>query len=138
MGGIQLKDAQMPCILHWNQNYFVVLYKIDKKELFHIADPGKGLIKLSLEDFCKHWISTGEQGIRGAVLLLTPTEKFKSFHVDEQPNNSKHVLRKYIFKWGSQLNCVRGVFPLGINLGRREAIFNRVSTTRSLRQRKVT
>ena len=104
MGGIQLKDAQMPCILHWNQNYFVVLYKIDKKELFHIADPGKGLIKLSLEDFCKHWISTGEQGIRGAVLLLTPTEKFKSFHVDEQPNNSKHVLRKYIFKWGSQLN----------------------------------
>jgi ATP-binding cassette subfamily B protein len=95
----QLKDAQMPCILHWNQNHFVVLYKIDKKELFHIADPGKGLIKLSLEDFCKHWISTGEQGIRGAVLLLTPTEKFKSFHVDEQPNNSKHVLRKYIFKY---------------------------------------
>lgn len=39
---------------------------------------------------------------------------------------------------GSQLNCVRGIFPLGINLGRRDAIFNHVSTTRSPRQRKVT
>lgn len=38
----------------------------------------------------------------------------------------------------SQLNCVRGVFPLGINLGRRDAIFNHVSTTRSPWQRKVT
>ena len=38
----------------------------------------------------------------------------------------------------SQLNCVRGVFPLGINLGRRDAIFNYVSTTRSPWQRKVT
>lgn len=38
----------------------------------------------------------------------------------------------------SQLNCVRGVFPLGINLGRRDAIFNHVSTTRSQWQRKVT
>ena len=39
---------------------------------------------------------------------------------------------------GSQLNCIRGVFPLGINLDRRDAIFNHVSTTRSPRRRKVT
>ena len=38
----------------------------------------------------------------------------------------------------SQLNCVRGVFPLGIKLGRRDTIFNHVSTTRSSWKRKVT
>jgi hypothetical protein len=38
----------------------------------------------------------------------------------------------------SQLNCVSAPSPLGFNLGRRDAIFNRVLTTRSPRQRKVT
>ena len=38
----------------------------------------------------------------------------------------------------SQLNCVSAPSPSGFNLGRRDAIFNRVSTTRSPRQRKVT
>jgi ATP-binding cassette, subfamily B, bacterial len=42
-------DAQLPCILHWNQNHFVVLYKVHtplfgrglRGEVFTIADPGK-------------------------------------------------------------------------------------------------
>jgi len=39
----QLKDAELPCILHWRQNHFVVLYKV-KKEKYYIADPAKGLM----------------------------------------------------------------------------------------------
>ena len=96
----QLKEAQMPCILHWNQNHFVVLFKISKKEVFCIADPGKGLLKLTFEDFCRHWISTEQQGTRGTVLLLTPTEKLENFHIDKyHSNKSKHVLWKYILKY---------------------------------------
>lgn len=34
----ELKEAKLPCILHWGQNHFVVLYKI-KKEQYFIADP---------------------------------------------------------------------------------------------------
>jgi len=29
-----IEDAPLPCILHWNQNHFVVLYKISKKKRF--------------------------------------------------------------------------------------------------------
>lgn len=34
----QLKEAELPCILHWRQNHFVVLYKI-KKHKYYLADP---------------------------------------------------------------------------------------------------
>ncbi|MDR1222725.1 MAG: peptidase domain-containing ABC transporter, partial [Tannerella sp.] len=36
------KDALLPCILHWNQNHFVVCYGIKKKKgnyVIKIADP---------------------------------------------------------------------------------------------------
>ena len=39
-----LNEAPLPCILHWNQNHFVVLYKIKKSKKFYVADPGKGLV----------------------------------------------------------------------------------------------
>lgn len=39
----QLDEVPLPCVLHWNQNHFVVLYKIDRKgSRFYISDPGKG------------------------------------------------------------------------------------------------
>ena len=54
-----LSKCPLPCILHWNQNHFVVLYKITNNgKCFYIADPGKGKLKLSLDDFQKHWSST--------------------------------------------------------------------------------
>lgn len=43
--------APLPCVLHWNQNHFVVLYKVKNGKEFCIADPGKGLVTYSLEEF---------------------------------------------------------------------------------------
>ena len=34
-------SMRSPCILHWNQNHFVVLYKVKNGKTFYIADPGK-------------------------------------------------------------------------------------------------
>lgn len=36
-----IKNIENPCILHWNQNHFVVLYKVKNGKTFYIADPGK-------------------------------------------------------------------------------------------------
>lgn len=58
----ELHDLPLPCILHWNQNHFVVLYKIKKGRKFYIADPGKGLVTYSREEFESHWISTSSDG----------------------------------------------------------------------------
>lgn len=66
-----LCQAPLPCILHWNQNHFVVLYKVKNCNTFYVADPGKGLVKYCLEEFKKHWISTKSDGEeRGLQCLL--------------------------------------------------------------------
>src|ERR1700730_940862 len=44
------KDALLPCILHWDQNHFAVLYKIRKNKVY-IADPAKGLIQYLPDEF---------------------------------------------------------------------------------------
>lgn len=40
-----LIEFPLPCIAHWNQSHFVVLYKITKTHAW-IADPAHGKIKL--------------------------------------------------------------------------------------------
>ena len=47
-------EVQTPCILYWNQNHFVVLYKVKKSKKFYVADPGKGLVKYNLKEFKSH------------------------------------------------------------------------------------
>lgn len=73
----QLNASSLPCILHWNQNHFVVLYKIRRGKTFYIADPGKGKIRYTKEEFKSHWISTTSQGEKkGVAMFLEPTPEF--------------------------------------------------------------
>lgn len=69
-----------PAILHWNQNHFVVLYKISRKgQRFHLSDPAKGNITLSRNEFEQHWLSHTVNGCpRGIVLFLSLSEQFKT------------------------------------------------------------
>ena len=72
-------EAPLPCIVHWNQNHFVVVYKIKKHRkgccTVYVADPGKGLVTYTKEEFCEHWVSTKTNGEeKGIALLLEPTE----------------------------------------------------------------
>ena len=72
----ELKNAPLPCILHWNQNHFVVLYKV-KRNRYYVADPAKGKIKYTAEEFAHHWISTQSGGKeKGVAMFLEPTQKF--------------------------------------------------------------
>ncbi|WP_458457380.1 cysteine peptidase family C39 domain-containing protein [Pseudobutyrivibrio sp.] len=73
-----LSQLQLPCLLHWNQSHFVVLYEVKKnKKKFKVADPGKGIISYSKKEFESHWISSKNEGEPcGIVMELTPTESF--------------------------------------------------------------
>jgi ATP-binding cassette subfamily B protein len=51
----KLKDTPLPCILHWNKNHYVVLYKI-QRGYFYVSDPAHGLLKYNKADFLKYWI----------------------------------------------------------------------------------
>jgi ATP-binding cassette, subfamily B, bacterial len=69
-----LDEAPLPCIVHWNQNHFVVAYKITKSHVY-IADPGDDKIKLTHEEFKKSYCSDGNEGV--ALLLETTPEFYK-------------------------------------------------------------
>jgi ATP-binding cassette subfamily B protein len=72
----ELKEASFPCIVHWNQNHFVVVYRI-KKDKVYIADPAAGKLNYTCEEFCNCWISTRQDGQdKGVALLLEPTPDF--------------------------------------------------------------
>jgi len=73
----ELSSATLPCILHWNQNHFVVLYKVKKGRKFYVADPGKGLISYTIGEFKQHWIEVGQgEGEKGIAMFLEPTQTF--------------------------------------------------------------
>ena len=37
----KLLEAPLPCIVHWNQQHFVTVYKINNQQVW-VADPGAG------------------------------------------------------------------------------------------------
>jgi ATP-binding cassette subfamily B protein RaxB len=61
-------ELNLPCILHWGLNHFVVLAQVGKSKVT-ILDPAVGARKLSLKDVSDHFT--------GVALELTPTADFK-------------------------------------------------------------
>ena len=117
-------EAQLPCIVHWQQNHFVVVYGIKAKgrrrkataaaaappapefvsgpdraasaqvvrrgraaaaprATVYVADPGRGLLTYSAEEFCEGWLATrSATHSAGIALLLEPTPALYE-HEDE-------------------------------------------------------
>lgn len=112
----QLVSISMPSILHWNQNHFVVLYKVKNKKKFYIADPGKGLVCYSLENFKKHWISSVSNGEeKGVVMVIEPTEKFWKKSIIEEPNKKRSF--NFLFGYVLQYRKYFIQIILGLLLG---------------------
>ena len=102
-------EAQLPCIVHWNQNHFVVVYKIKKRRQgnsrVYVADPGKGLMTYTKEEFCEHWVSTKSNGEeKGIVLLLETTDEFYSQELpgDDKPEKGSGLALLWSTLCGSQ------------------------------------
>lgn len=93
-----LRKTVLPCILHWNQNHFVVLYKTSNK-FFFVADPAKGLIKYPINEFKKHWCGTVTNCMeKGVVILFRPTSRFYSNHIDSTKNTPPRSF-KFLFRY---------------------------------------
>jgi ATP-binding cassette subfamily B protein len=105
----QLAQAPLPCIVHWNQNHFVVVYNIKapsnspkgrrlfpslrgtKEAFVYIADPAAGRVRYSREEFCRCWLSTRNEGEDvGVALLLEPTPEFYKLEEEEENIEKKH------------------------------------------------
>ncbi len=96
-----VEEAPLPCILHWNQNHFVVAYKA-KNDKISISDPAHGLIELSKEDFLSAWIGSNanEDTEEGIALLLEPTPKLAIPEDDDfQEKKGFGFLYQYLFRY---------------------------------------
>ncbi len=110
----ELADAPLPAILHWKQNHFVVLYKI-RKHKYYIADPGKGLIKLSEDEFSKAWLSCEVDGVDcGVALFLETTPKF--YESEPQKAPEQHSF-KFLLGYFKRYRKYFGKIILGLFIG---------------------
>ncbi len=89
-----LQEGPLPAILHWNQNHFVVLYKVKKGKTFYIADPGKGIIKYSKRELESHWISLTSDGQpMGIAMFFEPGENFSGLNTGTNPDKPARSFR---------------------------------------------
>ena len=113
-----LSDVTLPCILHWNQNHFVVLYKVKKGKKFYIADPGKGLVKYNIEEFKKHWISTSSQGEnKGIAMFFETTPVFFTYKMDGEENIKEKRSFRFLFGYVKKYRKYFGQVVLGLMVG---------------------
>lgn len=117
-----LKDnVPLPCIVHWRQKHFVVVYKITNDKIW-VADPAVGLIKYNRKDFVKDWASTISDGKpAGLVLIIEPTPAlYENENEDDKSNGFKFLFkyfrlyRKYLFQLILGLllgSCIQLVIP---------------------------
>ena len=92
----QLMEAPKPCVVHWDQDHFVVVYNY-RKGVIYVADPAFGLVKYSDTEFKKHWLATvrhGEQ--KGICLLFDPTPKFFELEGEVSNRSNFKFLLKYL------------------------------------------
>lgn len=111
-----IEGMSFPCILHWNQNHFVVCYEAKKQSSFFskgkkedyiikIADPVGEKYAMTKEEFLKCWISSrSEKRDTGIALVLEPTPDFYE-HEDDQKKQKKNLghFFRYILPYKSQL-----------------------------------
>ena len=101
-----LSEIHLPCILHWNKDHYVVLYKI-KKDNYYISDPAFGLIQYNKQDFIKFWIGNNadESTQEGILLMLEATPKFFQSDFDKEENKGLGfaLLSQYVLRYKSFL-----------------------------------
>jgi ATP-binding cassette subfamily B protein RaxB len=77
-----LPQLQMPCVLHWDLNHFVVLTDVRHgKAVIH--DPARGVRHMAMDEVSKHFT--------GVVLELTPAAEFKP-RVERQSITTRQML----------------------------------------------
>ncbi len=89
-------ETPLPCIVHWRQNHFVVVYRI-KKDIVYVADPARGKVKYSREEFEQNWATTKiNDEMVGLVMILQPTPDFYEQDEDREVKTGFRFLLRYV------------------------------------------
>lgn len=106
----QLTIAPLPCIAHWNNDHFIVIYKIDNGKIF-VADPKLGYRSLSREDFLSGWASREGEGV---TLFLEPEPHFFSQEESLHWPVGVDFFSKHLLSYRKRLFSIIGIMFLGV------------------------
>lgn len=101
----QLQEIDLPCIVHWKQNHFVVLYRISSRSYsgertYYVADPAKGLIEYSESEFLSYWLSSRNNGrTEGIVLMIAPSPDFYRQEGEQDKGLNLSYMLGYLVKY---------------------------------------
>ena len=101
LSATSLKEAPLPSILHWNNDHYVVLYKI-KSGKYYVSDPAYGLLKYTEAEFLDRWIGKNStpETVEGIALLVEPTPKFHDYKNEFAENTfGFSYLFKYLYRY---------------------------------------
>jgi ATP-binding cassette subfamily B protein len=96
-----LDEVPLPCIVHWDQNHFVVVYGVytrGGKRFVRVADPAQGKITYPEEAFLKFWQSKPDPGNpgKGVCLLLEPGDHFNDIPNDPGAGGRTRFIFSYL------------------------------------------
>ncbi len=93
-------DVVLPCIVHWGQNHFVVVYGITAKYV-KVADPAGGLVNYTHSEFCKKWTAWRGTDNIGVALLMEPSPAFFQLQEDSDGTSPKRMtfLFSYLYSY---------------------------------------
>lgn len=107
------RDLPLPCIAHWKQEHFVVVYRVTPTHAW-IADPAVGLFKLTKAEFLDNWASDLENGEEQGVLLLLETTP--EFYEREEKGVNKAGFG-YVFSYFQKYRALLIQLVIGLVLG---------------------
>lgn len=91
-----VESEHLPCIVHWNQNHFIVVYKINHDKVF-VSDPASGRIQYTHNEFKRLWcLDANLQSEYGVVLFLEPTADFYKYSESENKLSSIQYALRYM------------------------------------------
>ena len=90
------KEAPLPCIAHWKQRHFIIVYKITRKKVY-VADPAYGLLSYNIADFLDGWLGENRaENARGNILLLQTTPEFHKGNIGKE---RKDISFSFLFNY---------------------------------------
>lgn len=98
-------EVPLPCIIHWKNHHFMVVYKITSKYIY-VSDPQNGLNRYTLKEFANGWLNHHVKfkdavQKRGVCIVLEPTIDFAK---DESGPTQQKV------QTSSTLNALKFIF----------------------------
>jgi len=96
-------DIPLPCIVHWQQNHFIVVNRVSEKRVW-VSDPAIGRVKMTHEEFIRGWGSSEVDGeTAGMALLLKPDAAFEALENDPPPKGGFEFLLPYLKPYRKQI-----------------------------------